>query len=338
MSTLYHRNGVVYIDYSHEGRQVRRSLKIKLVGGKIPPAAREIQRKIDAEIALGIFGVKHTRRISIDDFYTKYEAHRKAHSTGRRSGVVLLQVKKLRDHFSGRSLDSITTEEADMWLNKMAEGKKGITANGYRRAAKAFFNQAIAWEHLTKSPFRNVKKFKEGTLVPRVLSAEELKEIRSAADERQPKIRDYFYLYMLTGMRMGEPLTLTWRDIDFDRGIIRLQETKTHKGRVIFFSQKVREILESRRMMKQPFGEWIGNEDELSKAFTDLFRAAGVKNASLKTLRSNYASYLSFAGIPENINNSLLGHTKEVSRRHYLGVVADHIRDGLKHTEEALLQ
>lgn len=337
ISHLYPHKGYVYINFMRGSTQVRKSLKIRLENGHIPNAARIIQKKIEADIVNGRYGVQtETKKITLKDFLEEYKEHRAGRVSGRSSDLEPSRIQKLVDFFPGRTLDSISTKDADMFIGSIIPGRKGITVNGYIKACRAFYNLAVRWEYVAKNPFKDVKKLPVDDHEPRVLSSDELASLNKSII-LFPKIKDYYYIYLLTGMRMTEPLSLTWDDVDFEQCQIKLRKTKTHRGRTVFFGQRVKEILLSRRSLPVPFGEWTGNEDELSKAFTQLFRAAGISNASLKTLRSNYASYLTFAGVPESFNNNMLGHTKEVSRKHYVNIVSKMIQDNLKTVEDMLV-
>jgi len=50
-----------------------------------------------------------------------------------------------------------------------------------------------------------------------------------------------------TGMRRGELLNLSWPNVDFLRGLIRVVNTKTAHDRIIPMSQRVREVLIEQR-------------------------------------------------------------------------------------------
>jgi integrase len=54
-----------------------------------------------------------------------------------------------------------------------------------------------------------------------------------------------------TGMRRGDLLNLSWRSVDFLRGVIHVVNTKTARDRIIPMSQRVREVLiEQRKTQK----------------------------------------------------------------------------------------
>lgn len=53
-----------------------------------------------------------------------------------------------------------------------------------------------------------------------------------------------------TGMRRGELLNLSWRNVDFLRGVIYVMNTKTARDRIIPMSQNVREILLAQKAQK----------------------------------------------------------------------------------------
>jgi integrase len=84
-------------------------------------------------------------------------------------------------------------------------------------------NQAEAWDYVTRNVARHAKPPQKQHSERRVLSAEQVKTFFEVAKD------DRFYaLYLLaltTGLRRGELLGLKWRDINFDRGTLRVQRS-----------------------------------------------------------------------------------------------------------------
>jgi len=92
------------------------------------------------------------------------------------------------------------------------------------------FNLAERWKMRPpgSNPCRGLEKFKERK-VERFLSAEELSRLGDALRgyELSPYAVAAIKLLVFTGARLGEVLALRWDRIDFERGEMRLDDSKT---------------------------------------------------------------------------------------------------------------
>ncbi len=59
--------------------------------------------------------------------------------------------------------------------------------------------------------------------------------------------RDIFLIGAYTGMRLGEVVSLGWERIDMDRGILRVEETKTGEPLELPLTRQLAAVLERRR-------------------------------------------------------------------------------------------
>lgn len=339
MSTLFIRNGKIWINFSQNGKQIRRSLKLNAINGKIPPEAKRIQQQIEEQLALATYGltpIAPRRHITLGQFKTELLTHSTARKAKTTAELDRYRINTLIQFFGAdRPLQTIDVRAADSFISSLIPNRKPYTVNSHIRSYRAMFNLALKWNYITANPFKAVGKLPVEDPVPRVLTAQELKQLIVTVVQF-PKLIDYFYFYLLTGCRLSEARQLNWSDIDWDRNTITIQRTKNHKSRVIIMAQKVRNLLLARRHLPMPFPEYANSKDELSKAFTALFRTAGVRRASLKSLRSNFSSYLAAVGMPQSINEKFLGHTELVSKRHYINFVENVVQDKIQQVEQLL--
>src|SRR5215469_45511 len=90
----------------------------------------------------------------------------------------------------------------------------------------------------------------EGRL--RFLSEEEAVRLLEACRTSQnPFLHAIVTLALHTGMRRGEILGLTWERVDFARGVIRLEETKSGRRREVPMNQAVYDALSALRGLKR---------------------------------------------------------------------------------------
>ena len=100
------------------------------------------------------------------------------------------------------------------------------------------------WGWLESNPVRKVTRPKEPRGRVRFLSTDERRRLLEACEQsRQPYLYLIVVLALSTGMRQGEITTLTWADVDTQRGRVVLQETKNGERRVVPIAGLALELL-----------------------------------------------------------------------------------------------
>jgi integrase len=116
-----------------------------------------------------------------------------------------------RQHIQGFITDKITRQKFS-WR----------TSLHVRNLLSKIFSTAVEWEYVPMNPATGVK------LPPRplreqlrFLTTDEVSRLLRALDE---PTRTLVLMAVLTGMRIGELLALRWKNVDFERKIIRIRE------------------------------------------------------------------------------------------------------------------
>ena len=171
-----------------------------------------------------------------------------------------------------------------------------------------------------------------------ILSPRHIPRFLAAIRESQYGV--LFYTAFATGMRLGELLALTWRDIDLETcfvsvtksltkrsGIIEIKETKTpYSRRRIDMSASLVRLLREHRQAEQAKGEMLGrplDETDLvfghlgnrlldpstvSHNFTVLIRRTGLPYLNFHGMRHTHASILIANGVDIKTVSARLGH------------------------------
>jgi integrase len=147
-----------------------------------------------------------------------------------------------------------------------------------------------------------------------------------------------------TGMRRGELLNLSWRNVDFLRGVIHVVNTKTARDRIIPMSQSVREVLieqrksqtgdlvfESRRIVKRLAGEGLV---DVKKAFVAACQDAGIADFHFHDLRHTFATRLGDAGCNVTTIARLLGHSNIQMSMRYTHASDDTLRNAVEYAQK----
>lgn len=158
-----------------------------------------------------------------------------------------------------------------------------------------------------------------------------------------PHLATLVPLLLLTGMRSDEAFTMTWQQVDFGSGTVRVGRAKTRKGtgRIIPFAPDLRAILERHKhdwtlLLGTPepahyLFPWGSPPSDpcrpvttVKTSWAKLRRAAGVQ-CRLHDLRHTFATQLAEAGVPESTMLALMGHMSRAMLERY-----SHIRMAAK--------
>jgi integrase len=233
-----------------------------------------------------------------------------------------------------------------------------VTANRVKETISGMFAFGIARALLPpdmQNPAKNIEKFREASR-ERFLSGDELERLGVALREAEtvgvpwqvnesgpnakhlPKERRLtvlspfataaIRLLLFTGCRLREILRLKWTDLDLDRGMLHLADSKTGKKSVIL-SAPALEILAALHRL----GGYViaGNDpaqprSDLKRPWTLVCRRAGLGGLRLHDLRHSFASVGAGAGLGLPVIGKLLGHASPTTTAKYAHLDSDPIR------------
>jgi integrase len=195
-----------------------------------------------------------------------------------------------------------------------AEGKSGSTVHGTLTALSAMFRFAIRREILEANPVRllergdrpSTKRLRE----PRYLDRAEIDRLLAKTSN---EFRTLVAVLAFAGLRVGEALALTWRDVDLDAGTMHVRGTKTAASNAVvpLVSALVRELRAHRRRYPGVgdtlvFRTATGRPQDrhnVARALRSASTAAGLnpkgaKKVAPHDLRHSCAGLLLAAGVP----------------------------------------
>lgn len=127
------------------------------------------------------------------------------------------------------TLREITPQTAQDYAATL-NGGTGTSPNTYNKHTaflKMFFRVLSDAAGLKENPFDKIRRKNLKTNSRRELTLAELKDILENATG---DLQTLFYLGTFTGLRLGDCCTLTWGEVDLDRGLIRRIPNKTAKS------------------------------------------------------------------------------------------------------------
>ncbi len=130
---------------------------------------------------------------------------------------------------------------------------------------------------------------------------------------------DTIRLLMFTGCRLREILNLTWPEVDLERGLLFLADSKTG-ARTVVLNQVAMEILRCQDQSGQyvfPSEFSDAPRADLNKPWRAIRRHAGAEDLRLHDLRHSFASVGAGAGMGLPIVGALLGHKQAATTQRY---------------------
>ncbi len=209
----------------------------------------------------------------------------------------------------------------------LAKGLSNQTVLHYLKFLRHILNGAVKKNVLHQNPFAQVDmpKVTEGRL--RYLSVDEERRLQTAIG---PTYAPWVRFAILTGLRQGEQLGLKWTDIDVDRAVVTLPQTKTGECQYVYLSQEANEILKGFTSWKD--STWVfpsrNNGTHIDpKHFYNRVYVPALQKAELRHKNEDPT---------QKVDWHTLRHTF-ASRLGLVGVSERDIADGLRHSSTALV-
>jgi len=240
----------------------------------------------------------------------------------------------LLPYFRGKRIDRIGPREIETMLaHRLREGVTRATANRQRAALSKIFTAAIAWGYMAPpNPCRRVKKFAEPRGRTRYLSPGEFARLVTGA---APHLKPILQVAVETGGRLREILSLCWRDVDVDAGLVRFrwEVTKSSREREVPLTPRLREALAGVKRGKPDDPIFRFRDRPLKAIRTAFLRArdrAGLPGLRFHDLRHTYASWAAQNGLDIYRLQQYLGHSTPAMTQRYAHLSREYLRDGVR--------
>ena len=253
-------------------------------------------------------------------------------------------------------------------LHRSLGRTKPATANRVVEAISSLFRYAETVGEVEDgfNPARGLSHFKEKTR-ERFLSSDELQRLGSslrlaetdglpwdhdtikasskhlAKKENQrivfsPYVTAAFRLLLFTGCRMREILNLRWDEIDWERGLLLLPDSKTGKRAVILNSAALNVLAELEIVGDHVIvGDKPGQpRSDLNRPWRRIRKHAELEDVRIHDLRHSFASVGAGSGLGLPIVGKLLGHTQAQTTQRYAHLDNDPLRKASEHIGNVL--
>jgi integrase len=213
--------------------------------------------------------------------------------------------------------DVLATGEYKRRGQRTAVQRAPATANRYLATLSHVLSIAWReWEWIEANPCTKVKKLKEPRGRVRFLSDDEREQLLAAC--RESKSLDLYpavVLALSTGARSGELLSIRWKDVDLQRGIITLHETKNGERRSLPLRGHALNLMLERAKVRRIDTDLVfpSNVDplrpiNLRQPWETALQRAEIDDFHWHDLRHSCASYLAMNGATLAEIAEVLGH------------------------------
>lgn len=308
-----------------DGRRVS-----KIFPGICKTEANELYEEMRSNVRRGMVGLPQIRKVPTLAEYA--ETYMGLNKTAKENTFMAKQraVRVLIQYLGEYSLDKITAFIVEKFRmeRKEKDGVKDSVINADTAILTHIFNTAVSAGLIGKNPCSQVRRLKVAQTKDRVLSQS---EIALLLDKLQGEDRLMVLTGLLTGLRLGGVLDLTWQDIDFSKGLI----TSSHKtGRIVSIPMSdylSGELLKHKET--NPGDKVFGINTVVSKYstyFSKLFKELGIHDFTFHGLRHTFSSLLqSDLGVGAVVVQGMTGHSS-------LGMLQKYSHTGLSNKQQAI--
>lgn len=306
-------------------------------------------------------GLARLKVFTAEEFSEKWLASKKS----TLSPPSYLRYKKVVDDFLAflgedgkrRGLAHVGVSEVQGFIDSQVDaGKAQSTANVALKILRSLFGRALKQQVILHNPASAVEAFPDSGEQREVFTLDQTKALLNKADaEWRGMVLLSFYG---CGMRIGDAASLTWENIDFERGVLgyrpqKTRRTNSNKLLEVPLHDSLRDYLLGLKVKgkspKTPLfptlhAVRVGGANGLSLRFKELMEEAGIEEVlgeakkgagrqfsklSFHSLRHSAVSALTNAGVAPELRRKLTGHKSVAVHERYTHHELEPLRDAV---------
>jgi integrase len=340
MGTIYLRGKTWWVQYYRNGKPYRESARTnkKMV-------ARKLLEQREGAIAEGKLPGIHFDKVRFsdlaEDFLRDYRVNgKKSLPRAERS------VRHLKEAFEGLRVIEITTARIQAYIEgRLQEGACNATINRELSALKRMLNLGAKQTPPKVDRVPYVPMLKENNVRDGFFEHGDFLALRDALPNHLRGLVTFAYK---TGWRVSEITGLTWRQVDLEQGIVRLEvgTTKNDEGRTMYLDDELKEVFSCQKSLIRQKGtlspyvfpnrEGTDRIRDFRGAWDNACKRAGIGKKLFHDFRRTAVRNIIRAGVPERVAMMISGHkTRSVFDRYNI-VSASDLKQAAKKQEEYL--
>lgn len=256
-----------------------------------------------------------------DKFYRKYTIAGKSESCTRN---YLMQISKMVLHFKTSPLE-LSIDQMEEYLFLLQQQENTPSMSSFKHLVYGLRTLFVMFN--SEELFLALPSVTTNKTLPAVFSQAEIKLIL-----KTPKYLKHRALFAITydcGLRISEVINLKINDVDFDRQVVHVRQSKHKKDRYVPISKLTLRGLEKYLDTSNPHS-WLFNgrvrgqqfsRAGIRHAFLKCMNKTGIKkNVCVHTLRHSYATHLLEMGLDIVSLKNQLGHADIATTMMYLHI------------------
>lgn len=306
-------------------------------------AARKWAKQTEAGINAGLFHPgSETHRHTVGDMIRRYEEERLPNLADKHVAARLQWWGQQLGMTT--ALTAVTPERITAVKDRLLGGSAGISGKPLAPAtvrkyltmlSGAFAAAHKDWLWMKSNPVHGVRKPADSRGHVRFLDDGERDRLFAACrDSADARLYPLVLTALYTGARRNELMRLRWADVDMDRQMATLHETKNGDRRALVFTGPAAEALRQWSQVRRidtdlvfpsPTGKAVFPE----RAWKAALAAAGITDFRFHDLRHTFASYLAMTGATLAELAEALGHRSLGQVKRYAHLTEGHTRSVL---------
>ncbi|MFO0918108.1 MAG: tyrosine-type recombinase/integrase [Planctomycetaceae bacterium] len=331
-TSIFNRGGTWHVNYQHEGRQIRRSLKTKSKKEALIQASR-----IDRDIVDGVVA-ERIKNATVDEalqaFYEFKQSEDRAKKTLKKYRSIIEEIRELAQDRRVVAASQLDPQFADAFRARLRKNENSAeTINDKLVLLRSVVLYAYSRQIIDRDSLKGYKLQKPKPTPQPCWKPDQADVIVEAAPETY---RPFLLFLRDTGCRVGEAKFLTWDDVDLDEKVVHIREKKGWKPKtgdqwIIPLSVRLQNLLAG----LPHASEWVftapvtAQHPAPDRQISERRALQGLKRVLTKldlrghlhTFRHTFVSELLRTGhTPEPVVRSIVGHVDEETLKLYTHV------------------
>ena len=255
--------------------------------------------------------------------------------------------REFQRHLGNPRIREISVRDLERFFAAKQEEASRWTARRIYIALASMFEKAREWSYIDQNPFRSVKRPTPPQRTPIFFTTTELKTLLSSIKDPQLAILVKAGIY--TGCRLGELLSLTWDDVDFEKLEVHVRNkagfvTKSKKERTLPMHPALKKILvgwkkQSKSQLvfaREQTLKW--GVSQMSIRFKSALRRSPLpekrkQELHFHSLRHTFATTLLQKSVPIYTVSRMLGHSSVKTTEIYAHAVPNNFKSQIEKIE-----
>ncbi len=280
---------------------------------------------------------KKLETVLFSEFVNQYAAYASSVHTSKTFSTYQTAFREWLRVQGDSCLNTIGIREIEHFLSVKKVEASEWTARKYYIALASAFEKAVQWNFISLNPFRKVSKPKVREILPVFFTESDFRLFLTANKDKD--FAELCITALLTGLRLGELLSLRWTDLDFAAKTVLIQNseaftTKSKRSRVVPMSEELSKLLLNRKENIRSESEFVFSsrygkklrEGTIEHKFKQRVRRAGLNDKlHFHSLRHSFASALVMSGVSLYAVQKLLGHSQSKTTEIYSHLLPQHL-------------